>query len=370
MPRSRRAFTLIELLVVIAIIAILVALLLPAVQQAREAARRTQCKNNLKQIGLALHNYAEAMTRFPPGYVTYAAGTATTIATTPGWGWPAMLLPYLDQQNLYDQINFKLPVQDPSNAAATSVFVSTFVCPSDSFPSGPFNIYSDAANTTLLLQAPPFSYCGCVGDKTSKVKNNSTTPWNGVLYPNSNIRFADIADGTSNTIAVGERAWAKVNATWVGAANGAFYQTGPANKFAPTSTTAAVAVLFHGNTINSTAGAEFDENSSMHSTGANFVFCDGSVRFIQNVQDSDTSSTSGAGLSMLLQALSTRAGREVVNNFRNLAAVGIFRSQAPPENTAVQAPPAAELTALHQLNQAEPRSSEVPGGAWDLTRRV
>src|SRR5205809_2892375 len=103
----RSAFTLIELLVVIAIIAVLVALLLPAVQQAREAARRSQCKNNLKQIGLALQNYHSSANRFPPGYV---AG-ATYPATSNGWGWSAMILPYLDQAPLYRKINFGLPVE-------------------------------------------------------------------------------------------------------------------------------------------------------------------------------------------------------------------------------------------------------------------
>src|SRR5262245_60462030 len=107
----RRGFTLIELLVVIAVIAILVSLLLPAVQQAREAARRTQCRNNLKQIGLALHNYHTACNMFPPGYV---AG-APYPATTNGWSWCAQILPHLDQTPLYEKINFQLPVEDPVN---------------------------------------------------------------------------------------------------------------------------------------------------------------------------------------------------------------------------------------------------------------
>ncbi|HEY3964667.1 MAG TPA: DUF1559 domain-containing protein [Planctomycetaceae bacterium] len=315
MSLRRRGFTLIELLVVIAIIAVLVALLLPAVQQAREAARRASCKNNLKQIGLALQNYHGSMNVFPPGYVTYV--TVTSTVTTPGWGWPAMILPYIDQANVYNQINFSLPVESPVNAVATESLIPAFLCASDIHPDGPFGIYTDAAETNLLLDATPSSYAGCVGDHTAKVKNNSTTPWNGVLYPNSKIGFRDITDGASNTIAVGERAWARVNATWVGAPNGAFFQAGTANPFAPTSTSAPVGVLCHGNTINSTSGAEFDENSSMHVGGAHFVFCDGSVRFLQQIQTSDASATSGTGLSMLLQALSTRAGGEVTGAFGN-----------------------------------------------------
>src|SRR5580698_8598950 len=110
--RAKRGFTLIELLVVIAIIAVLVALLLPAVQQAREAARRTQCKNNLKQIGLALYNYHDSFSLFPPGYVDRNGNPNLTPDNDlgPSWGWAAFLLPGMDQAPLYNQINFNLGV--------------------------------------------------------------------------------------------------------------------------------------------------------------------------------------------------------------------------------------------------------------------
>src|SRR5580693_8105777 len=110
--RPRQAFTLIELLVVIAIIAVLVSMLLPAVQQAREAARRSQCRNNLKQIGLALHNYEGSYRVFPPGYVDFNFNPNNTPDTDlgPGWGWATFLLPYMDQSPLYNQINFNVGV--------------------------------------------------------------------------------------------------------------------------------------------------------------------------------------------------------------------------------------------------------------------
>src|SRR5471030_3159445 len=117
LTRRKRAFTLIELLVVIAIIAILMALLLPAVQQARESARRTQCRSNLKQIGLALHNYNERMNVFPPAYFSNIDPVAG-VDLGPGWGWASFLLPDVDQANLQSKINFNLPITNPVNSSA------------------------------------------------------------------------------------------------------------------------------------------------------------------------------------------------------------------------------------------------------------
>src|SRR5271166_2078548 len=137
-PRSRRAFTLIELLVVIAIISVLIALLLPAVQAAREAARRSQCVNNLKQIGLALHNYISAQNVLPPGRInSHIAGLGNC------WGAYAQMLPQLDQQVIYSSFNFNLPPDiddDPSvttgmaNYTGFTTFINTLLCPTDSQP--------------------------------------------------------------------------------------------------------------------------------------------------------------------------------------------------------------------------------------------
>ena len=111
MAHVRRGFTLIELLVVIAIIAVLIALLLPAVQAAREAARRAQCVNNLKQMGLAMHNYHDAVLAFPPGYIAASKFIDGETDTSPGWSWASMILPQLDQTPLFSSINFWLPVR-------------------------------------------------------------------------------------------------------------------------------------------------------------------------------------------------------------------------------------------------------------------
>ena len=147
---SRRpAFTLIELLVVIAIIAILIGLLVPAVQKVREAAARTQCVNNLKQIGLALHNYHDSKKVFPSGYRASGAYSDGSSDTTPGWGWGAYLLPYLEQDNLCRQLNFTAPVQ---NSPAIQTIVKVYLCPSDTPPTSAFAV------TNATGQKPPIGY--------------------------------------------------------------------------------------------------------------------------------------------------------------------------------------------------------------------
>src|SRR5262249_2123177 len=130
MRSRKRGFTLIELLVVIAIIAVLVALLLPAVQQAREAARRTQCKNNLKQIGLALYGYQEQFVRLPPGWIGVTNGKPDIYGIN-GWGWASKILPQMEQTPLYNTINFSLSVAHPTHAAARTTIIPSFRCASD-----------------------------------------------------------------------------------------------------------------------------------------------------------------------------------------------------------------------------------------------
>ncbi len=210
----RTGFTLIELLVVIAIIAILIALLLPAVQQAREAARRSQCRNNLKQIGLAMHNYHDTFNMFPPGCIDSDRATmspAGAMNNRNGLGWGAMILPYLDQAPLYNQIGtqtagFSLNWQDSNgdgtasttdSIAAARAVLAVYNCPSD--PMGGVNTDKDSFGKTNYL-----ANAGINAVQTTTTGGLNTGN-NGMFFENSDRRMRDVTDGTSNTLFVGER---------------------------------------------------------------------------------------------------------------------------------------------------------------------
>jgi len=307
---TRRAFTLVELLVVIAIIGILIALLLPAVQSARESARRNQCTNNLKQIGLGCQNYHDTLKSFPPGYCTTAAYVDGESDTTPGWGWSAFLLPYVELAPLRDRLIFTLPVEHPQNATGILVNIPIYRCPSDSDPQGGSFAVPDASGNPLAVVAPS-SYAGCNGNDLSDV---SDPIGNGVFYRNSRTKLSDIRDGTSSTILVGERAWANAQATWTGAIQNGYVLRGPYNLNPGTSTgTSPTLVLAHGNLINTVTDTDggLDDFSSYHTTGANFVFADGSVRMIRSVLARNVNGTYSAD-GLILQGLATRAGHEVI----------------------------------------------------------
>jgi prepilin-type N-terminal cleavage/methylation domain-containing protein/prepilin-type processing-associated H-X9-DG protein len=297
----RTAFTLIELLVVIAIIAILIGLLIPAVQKVRDTAQRISCQNNMKQIGLAMHNYHDANQMFPPGYTAIGAWVDGTTDTTPGWGWATYILPYEERGNLYNQFNLSQPI---ANYSAIQTVVPTYICPADIGANTAFAVTDQNWNTVCL--AGPTSYAACCG---SNVKTTAATG-NGVFYRNSHTRMTDITDGTSSTILVQERCFANVQGVWVGAINDGYCNQGLYNQAAVPGKLgqgAADLVLIHASTNNSTSGRNLDDSSIKHSVGSNFLYADGSVHFIRNIQ-------SGSTDSVTLEAMGTSAGGEVITS--------------------------------------------------------
>ncbi len=323
MRAVREGFTLIELLVVIAIIAVLIALLLPAVQAAREAARRAACVNNLKQMGIALHNYHDEVLAFPPGYIAASRFIDGETDTAPGWSWASMILPALDQAPLYAALNVLLPVQALANTTGTSVLLSTYLCPSDSAATAPFTVY-DGLGDPIAIVAPS-SYAGGVGDDPSDVALglNNNGIGRGLFFRDSAIRIAAITDGTSQTVMILERAWGVTEGTWTGAIAGGMVTRGPFNPTPISANPTYLApclVLAHCNQLNSNSDADsgLDDGSSFHPGGANILFADGSVHFIKSIPRSvvginPNGTTQYTPASMIWQALGTRAGGEVVS---------------------------------------------------------
>ncbi len=326
----RRGFTLIELLVVIAIIGVLIGLLLPAVQKVREAAARTQCINNLKQIGLALHNYHDANNSFPPGYVDgNPAGPSTPDNDVgPGWGWASFLLPFVEQQNLYNQINFKAGVTTGGNTALAQLPVKVYQCPSDPLQQ-PFPVY-DSSFTTPIATVAHANYVGnngweeCFNNAGGAGQGAGSdglvgalgAAGNGFFWRNSRTRIADVTDGMSNTIMVGERSGNHSPSTWTAAVPGgrcpAWMAVQPPSPYSPPPGPAydnadfgEALVLAHGNGTH-LPSADFpiydpDTFYSMHAgQGANFLFGDGSVHFLTSSINPNT-----------FQSLCTIAGGEV-----------------------------------------------------------
>ncbi|MFN3158490.1 MAG: DUF1559 domain-containing protein [Rubinisphaera brasiliensis] len=303
---QRQGFTLIELLVVIAIIAILVALLLPAVQQAREAARRSSCKNNLKQIGLALHNYHDTFGVFPAGLypATHLGNLAGTEGRDGAWGWATMLLPNLEQSALFDAMNpGPNQLQDAvANATTLNLMqkpISSLRCPSDPGPdiNNQRQVPSTATpdgNGDCTTDCVPLALSNYVGVNNSnnleRTNANGLFVW-GDSQANNNIRvhsIRDVTDGLSNTIAVGERTWQLNNPNTGNKENlyaGVVF--GANGNSAPHGTQGLVYTLGATRTaINCVDGEVAPTDvcergfSSQHKGGAQFLLADGSVRFL------------------------------------------------------------------------------------------
>lgn len=295
------AFTLIELLVVIAIIGILIGLLLPAVQKVRDAATRTQCENNLKQIGLALHQYSSTNNALPSGYIASEDYDDGATDTSPGWGWSAIILPYLEASNLNGEFDFTQPAQ---KFPGVQQVLNTYLCPGDIVSAVPFTIPDDLGNP--LVVAAPSNYAACCGDGNSDTTDETG---DGIFYRNSETKLSDIMDGTSETIMIGERAWSQAHGTWSAAFSGGMCTSNIAENMYP----APSLVLAHSylNNPASDSDGSMDDYSSRHPGGSNYLFADGSVHFLMSVPGNNPDGSPSPNC-IILQALGTRANGESI----------------------------------------------------------
>lgn len=292
-----RGFTLVELLVSIAIIGLLVALLLPAVQYAREAGRRSQCVNNLRQIGIALSDYHDRTLSLPSGYISNFDGAGDD--TGPGWGWAALALPELEQTPTYNRIAFTQPIEGSLNAQVRVLDFPVFLCPSDSTAADWWTWSRDPVTgepIAKICQVGPSNYVAMYGDTEPGVDGA------GLFFRNSQVQYRDILDGTSQTIAVGERAHDFGEATWVGCVTGAILYPDDNNAIgAFKAENSAGMTLGHAGEGYGPGDPDADVNQfySHHGRGVNFLFADGHVRFLSTDMDYRS-----------WLALSTRAGGE------------------------------------------------------------
>jgi len=333
--RRRLGFTLIELLVVIAIIGVLIALLLPAVQQAREAARRAQCTNNLKQLGLALHNYNDACRAIPWGMIAVPINAA-------GWaGWWTTndslfvhLTPYLERHDIYDATNFSIILFLSQNLTVHSKQIATLVCPSDAANSGTsylsgfcydggsgnmaYTSYCGNAGTNMqpAWPVPPFGNTFSTGPYAGKPRYSIL---DGVFFARSSVRFKDVADGLSKTFAFGEHAHTLIQPAgdqiwWNWWTSGNYGDTLFSTRYRQNPQNQVQAANLY-DPIQAAYGVVFAA-SSMHPGGVNYCMLDGSVKFLSDSVQSweltptDISNQYTTGVSPkpsgIYQAMSTR----------------------------------------------------------------
>jgi prepilin-type processing-associated H-X9-DG protein len=269
----------VELLVVIAIIAVLVALLLPAVQRAREAANRMQCQNNLRQIGLGLHAYHEALGTFPRG--------GWLIASAPNLSWGAALLPFIEQQAIYARIKLDLPYTHSENLAAGQTVLPIFLCPSA--PKTQLTRKSADLPSTSPQEYARNDYSGVNGERGLSSPTESNNPERGAMIFERSISLAEITDGASRTILIAE-APEGIHGVWLSVRN-LLDQSKPIN--APATFSPQYVFYDFGQEI-----------SSYHPGGAQTLFADGSVHFLSETMGSRS-----------LAALCTRAGEETNVDF-------------------------------------------------------
>ena len=316
---TRSGFTLIELLVVIAIIGVLVGLLLPAVQQAREAARRSACSNKMKQQGLAIHNFADVNPEtFPAGWVGEYENGEWHGDEGEGFGFASRMLPFIEENNVYKTIDFNQQVSHSSNAAARTTVISTFRCPSDSYgASDLFNPGAEGSGEDTpdaspgSVQYARSNYPGVFGnehiaghdhgdDLTAALLSGGDEglepgEGNGIFFAGgangqNAVSFRDVRDGLSKTVMIGERDSRLGGSLWIGRGDG--LEAGMSR---------VIGVGEH--VFNSGGEAHFEDFFSSHPGGVSFVFADGHVSFLSDGMD-DT----------LFASLCSRAGGEVVNS--------------------------------------------------------
>ncbi|MGC1276036.1 MAG: DUF1559 domain-containing protein [Planctomycetaceae bacterium] len=313
--KTRPGFTLIELLVVIAIIAVLIALLLPAVQQAREAARRTQCKNNLKQIGLALHNYHDTSNCFPTGNIVRI--TSSTLWGD-GWTWHARILPQLEQGPLYDKVSRVMGTDigqyhSPEQRLAQTTRIEAFQCPSH--PTASKQLGSGANLVTGIQVSTYNGVCGTITFNANQLDNATDVGYrgNGVFYMNSRTRFGDIPDGSSNTFVVAEVIddIDGSGASKIGSIPGSDRRANFANNSDsnPPSDITEYLIGMEGNDPINKHKRDVGDNDgewagSFHTGGAHFLMGDGTVRFVSENINMTT-----------YRGLATRNGGEVIGEF-------------------------------------------------------